>query len=48
MERDINKIIDQLNAEWAKVVAEDKRTIAILREDKRLLEAEVAELSEEK
>ena len=47
MEQDVNKIIDNLSAEWAQDMIKAKRQIAVLVEDKRLLEEKVKELEEE-
>ena len=48
MNQDANKIIDNLSAEWAQDAIKAKRQIAILVEDKRLLEEKVKDLKEEK
>jgi len=47
MEQDVNKIIDNLSSEWAQDMVNAKKRIAVLVEDKRLLEEKVKE-SEEK
>jgi len=44
--QDANKIIDNLSAEWAQDVIKAKRQIAVLVEDKRLLEEKVKRLEE--
>ena len=46
MEQDANKIIDNLSGEWAQDMVNAKKRIAILVEDKRLLEEKVKELEE--
>ena len=46
MEQDVNKIIDNLSGEWAQDMVKSKRQIAVLVEDKRLLEEKVKELEE--
>ena len=46
MNQDANKIIDNLSAEWAQDAIKAKRQIAVLVEDKRLLEEKVKELEE--
>ena len=46
MEQDVNKIIDNLSAEWAQDMVNAKKRIAVLAEDKRLLEEKVKELEE--
>lgn len=46
MEQDVNKIIDNLSSEWAQDAMNAKKRIAILTEDKRLLEEKVKELEE--
>ena len=48
MEQDVNKIIDNLSNEWAQDAIKAKRQIAVLVEDKRLLEEKVKELEENK
>ena len=48
MEQDVNKIIDNLSAEWAQDAIKAKRQIAVLVEDKRLLEEKVKGLEEKK
>ena len=48
MEQDANKIIDNLSGEWAQDMVNAKKRIAILVEDKRLLEEKVKDLKEEK
>ena len=48
MNQDANKIIDNLSAEWAQDVIKAKRQIAVLVEDKRLLEEKVKGLEEKK
>jgi len=47
MEQDVNKIIDNLSSEWVKDMVNDKKQIAILVEEKRLLEEKVKELEDE-
>ena len=46
MEQDVNKIVDNLSAEWAQDMVKSKRQIAVLVEDKRLLEEKVKGLEE--
>jgi len=46
VEQDVNKIIDNLSAEWAQDAINAKKRIAVLVEDKRLLEEKVKELEE--
>ena len=46
MNQDANKIIDNLSAEWAQDAIKAKRQIAVLVEDKRLLEEKVKGLEE--
>jgi len=46
MGQDVNKIVDNLSAEWAQDMIKAKRQIAVLVEDKRLLEEKVKELEE--
>jgi len=46
MEQDVNKIIENLSNEWAQDAIKAKRQIAVLVEDKRLLEEKVKELEE--
>jgi len=46
MEQDVNKIIDNLSSEWAQDAIKAKRQIAVLVEDKRLLEEKVKGLEE--
>ena len=48
MEQDVNKIIDNLSSEWAQDAINAKKRIAVLVEDKRLLEEKVNDLKEEK
>ena len=48
MNQDVNKIIDNLSSEWAQDMVNAKKRIAILVEDKRLLEDKVKDLKEEK
>ena len=48
MNQDVNKIIDNLSAEWAQDMVNAKKRIAVLVEDKRLLEEKVKELEEKK
>ena len=47
MEQDVNKIIDNLSNEWVKDMVNDKKQIAILVEEKRLLEEKVKELEKD-
>ena len=47
MEQDANKIIDNLSAEWAQDMVNAKKRIAVLVEDKRLLEEKVKELEDD-
>jgi len=47
MEQDPNKIIDNLSNEWVKDMVNDKKQIAILVEEKRLLEEKVKGLEDE-
>lgn len=44
MNQDVNKVIDNLSNEWAQDAINAKKRIAILTEDKRLLEEKVKEL----
>jgi len=46
--QDANKIIDNLSNEWAQDMVNAKKRIAVLVEDKRLLEDKVKELEENK
>ena len=46
MNQDVNKIMDNLSGEWAQDMVKSKRQIAVLVEDKRLLEEKVKELEE--
>ena len=46
MNQDVNKVIDNLSNEWAQDAIKAKRQIAVLVEDKRLLEEKVKELEE--
>ena len=46
MGQDVNKIVDNLSAEWVQDMIKAKRQIAVLVEDKRLLEEKVKELEE--
>jgi len=46
MEQDVNKVIDNLSGEWAQDAINAKKRIAVLVEDKRLLEEKVKELEE--
>jgi len=46
MNQDVNKVIDNLSAEWAQDMVNAKKRIAVLVEDKRLLEEKVKELEE--
>ena len=48
MNQDANKIIDNLSSEWAQDMVNAKKRIAVLVEDKRLLEDKVNDLKEEK
>jgi len=48
MNQDVNKIIENLSAEWAQDAINAKKRIAVLVEDKRLLEEKVKELEEKK
>ncbi|WP_167751419.1 hypothetical protein [Lentibacillus salicampi] len=48
MEQDINKVLDNLSAEWAQDAANAKRKIAILQEENRLLREENEQLKEGK
>ena len=48
MEQDVNKVIDNLSGEWAQDMVNAKKRIAVLIEDKRLLEDKVNDLKEEK
>ena len=48
MNQDANKIIDNLSNEWAQDMVNAKKRIAVLVEDKRLLEDKVKELEENK
>ncbi|HLR71557.1 MAG TPA: hypothetical protein VK085_09015 [Pseudogracilibacillus sp.] len=47
MSQDINKIIDNLNTEWARDLANAKTKIAILTEENRLLKIENEKLKEQ-
>jgi len=47
MNQDANKIIDNLSAEWAQDAIKAKKRIAVLVEDKRLLEEKVKELEDD-
>jgi len=47
MEQDVNKIIDNLSGEWAQDMVNAKKRIAVLVEDKRLLEEKVKGLEDE-
>ena len=47
MEQDVNKIIDNLSSEWAQDMVNAKKRIAVLIEDKRLLEEKVKGLEDE-
>ena len=47
MNQDVNKVIDNLSGEWAQDMVNAKKRIAVLIEDKRLLEEKVKELEEE-
>jgi len=46
MNQDVNKVIDNLSGEWAQDMVNAKKRIAVLAEDKRLLEEKVKELEE--
>ena len=46
MNQDVNKVIDNLSGEWAQDMVNAKKRIAVLIEDKRLLEEKVKELEE--
>ena len=46
MEQDANKIINNLSNEWAQDMVNAKKRIAVLVEDKRLLEEKVKGLEE--
>ena len=46
MNQDANKVIDNLSGEWAQDMVNAKKRIAILSEDKRLLEEKVKGLEE--
>ena len=46
MEQDVNKVINNLSNEWAQDMVNAKKLIAVLVEDKRLLEEKVKELEE--
>ena len=46
MNQDANKIIDNLSTEWAQDAINAKKRIAVLVEDKRLLEEKVRGLEE--
>ena len=46
MNQDVNKIIENLSAEWAHDMVVAKKRIAVLVEDKRLLEEKVKGLEE--
>ena len=46
MNQDVNKVINNLSNEWAQDAIKAKRQIAVLVEDKRLLEDKVKELEE--
>ena len=48
MNQDVNKVIDNLSGEWAQDMVNAKKRIAVLVEDKRLLEEKVKDLKEEK
>lgn len=48
MEQDVNKVLTSLSNEWARDMAEAKRKIAILSDQNRLLQEEIAHLKEEK
>ena len=48
MNQDVNKVIDNLSGEWAQDMVNAKKRIAVLVEDKRLLEEKVKELEENK
>jgi len=47
MNQDVNKIMATLSAEWAQDAIKAKRQIAVLVEDKRLLEEKVKELEKD-
>ena len=46
MNQDVNKVIDNLSGEWAQDMVNAKKRIAVLVEDKRLLEEKVKGLEE--
>ncbi|GIN59249.1 hypothetical protein J8TS2_35680 [Lederbergia ruris] len=47
MNQDVNKIIDNLNAEWAQDMATSKKRVAIFVEKIRVLEEENQQLKQE-
>ena len=47
MNQDVNKVIDNLSSEWAQDMVNAKKRIAVLIEDKRLLEEKVKELEKD-
>ena len=47
MNQDVNKIIDNLSSEWAQDTVNAKKRIAVLMEDKRLLEEKVKGLEDD-
>lgn len=48
MNQDVNKIVDNLNAEWSMDLANAKRKIAILGEEIRLRDEKIKELEKER
>lgn len=47
MKQDVNKIIDNLSADWAQDLGNSKRKLAIAVEENRLLKEKVEELEAE-
>lgn len=48
MNQDVNKIVDNLNAEWSADLANAKRKIAILGEEVRLRDEKIKKLGKER